>query len=261
MKIKTLSVTKLLAVLLLSVSCFGCEAKASNPLLEKLLSASDDREFSHALLDYGTLQTEDIPVVVKATNSSSSRQRKNAALLLNLCRQAGCGEAQVKVIRETNDVTVWAILVETASRTDEKVLREKPDLLTKALASEDGEVLAPALRVALKINHEGIQEKILKLLDSKDPKVLEVVLNNLSPALAKQEAAHLTRMLDDSKTYGDVDMEIALALVRAEDSQYYPNIKAFVERLRKKAATIIFLMKPFLVKTNKWLIFFGRLPE
>lgn len=225
--------TRLLAVLLISFSFLGCESRASNPLLERLLSASDDREFNKALVDYGTLQTEDVAVVVKATKSSRDRRRKNAAWLLKLCRQASCGEAQVKVVRETRDVMVWASLVETASATDEKVLRERPELLNKALASEDGELLAPALRVALKINHEGIQEKILKLLDSKDVKVLEVVLNNLSPALARQEAPRLARMLDDNKTYGDVEMELAMALIRADDPQYYPNIKAFVERLKK----------------------------
>lgn len=240
MNIKTLSVTTFLVVLLITFFCSGCETKASNPFLEKLLSATDDREFSKSLLDYGTLQNEDVPVVVKATKSSASLRRKNAALLLNLCRQAGCGESQVKVVRETNDVTVWAILVETASHADEKILREKPDLLTKALASEDGEALAPALRVALKINHEGIQARVLKLLDSRDTKVLEVVLNNLSPAFARQEAARLARMLDDEKTYGDVEMEIALALVRADDAQYYPNIKAFVERLKKSNSDHMF---------------------
>ena len=233
MKIKTLSVTKWFAVILISLSCLSCETRASNPFLEKLLSASDDNEFNKALLDYGTLQPEDVAVVVKSTKSSTGRRRKNAAWLLNLCRQPSCGEAQVKVVRETTDVTVWAILVESAARTDEKVLREKPDMLNKALASEDGELLAPALRVALKINQEGIQERIRKLLDSKDPKVLEVVLNNLSPALAKQEAARLASMLDDNKTYGDVEMELAMALIRADDANYYPNIKAFVDRLKK----------------------------
>ncbi len=234
MEIKTLPATKFLALLLISATCFGCGNISLNPLLEKALNASDDREFNHALVDYGTLQNEDVPAVVKATKSSDGQRRKNAAWLLKLCRQASCGEAQVKVVRETNDVMVWAILVETASRTDEKVWREKPDLLNQALASEDGELLAPALRVALKINHDGIQEKILKLLDSRDSKVLEVVLNNLSPALAKQEAARLARMLDDDKTYGEVEMEIAMALVRAEDARYYPNLQAFVGRLKKE---------------------------
>jgi hypothetical protein len=138
----------------------------------------------------------------------------------------------VKVVRETNDVMVWAILVETASGTDEKVLREKPDLMNKALASDDGELLAPALRVALKINDQGTQERLLKLLDSKDPKVLKVVLANLSPGLAKQEAQRLARMLDDDKTYGDVEMDLAMALIRANDAQYQPTIRAFVERLK-----------------------------
>lgn len=217
----------------------------SNPYLEKLLSASDDREFNDALSIYGTLKSEDVPVVVKAIDVSSSRRRKNAALMLSLCRQDGCRESSVNVVRKTNDVTVWAILVETAARTDETILREKPDLLKKALASEDAELLAPALRVALKINREGIQEQILKLLDSKDMKVLEVVLNNLSPAFAKQEAARLARMLDDDKTYGDVEMEIALALVRADDSQYHPNVKAFVARLKKARRDHMFFNEAF----------------
>lgn len=234
------TLTYVVILLLPVLSCASSEAAASNPFLESLLNASDDREFNKALSIYGTLQQEDVGTVVKATDSYSGRRRKNGAMMLNLCRQDRCKEAQIDVVRKSKDVMVWAILVETAGKSDEKILREKPDFLTDALASDDAELLAPALRVAIKIEREGIQEKILKLLDSKDTKVLEIVLNNLSPAIATQESARLAQMLEDKKTYGDVDMQIAIALIRGADPKYYPNIKAFIDRLKSEKSDHLF---------------------
>ncbi len=230
----------IIALLLPVLACGSKEAASSNPFLENLLNASDDREFSKALLIYGPLQSEDVGIVVKATDSYSGRRRKNGAMMLNLCRQESCKDAQLNVVRKTRDVTVWAVLVETAAKNDDKLLREKPEMLTKALASDNADILAPALRVAIKIEREGIQEKVLKLLDSKDPKVLEVVLNNLSSTIAKQESQRLAGMLEDEKTYGGVEMQIALALIRGADPQYYPNIRAFIDRLKRDKSDHLF---------------------
>ncbi len=229
------------AILLLPVlACGSSEAAAKNPFLENLLASSDDREFNKALVIYGSLQSEDVETVVKATDSSWKRRRKNAALMLNLCRQDNCGAEQLKVVRRTKDVTLWAILVETAAKTDEKLLKERPEMLTETLASDDAELLVPGLRVALKIGRDGIQDQVRKLLDSKDVRVLEVVLTNLSPEVAKQESPRLARMLADEKTYGDVDMQIVTALVRGGDSQYEPDIKFFIDRLKKERSDHMF---------------------
>jgi len=223
-----------LALLFPALACGSSEATSKNPFLENLLAASDDREFSKALSIYGSLQREDVETVVKATDSSSKRRRKNAALMLNLCRQDNCGEEQRTVVLRTKDVTVWTILIETAAKEDEKLLRERPELLTKALASEEPDLLAPALRVALKIRLEGIDDQVRKLLDSTNEKILDVVLGNLSAEIAKEESPRLARMLADQKTYGNVEMQIAVALIRGADSQYEPDIKAFVDRLKQQ---------------------------
>ena len=222
------------------LACGVSEAASKNPFLESVLNASDDREFNKALSIYGPLQAEDVKTVVKATDSYSTKRRKYGAMMLSLCRVDGCGDQQREVVRKTKDAVVWAVLVETAAKDDEKFLSEKPELLEKALASDNSELLAPALRVGLKIGHEGIQEKVRKLLDSTDPKILEVVLNNLSADVAKQESPHLARMLADEKTYGDVDMQIALALIKGEDAQFYPDIKAFIERLKSERSDHLF---------------------
>ncbi|CAN5346196.1 hypothetical protein BH10ACI2_BH10ACI2_23920 [soil metagenome] len=221
------------------IACSSSEA-TGNPFLENLLNASDDREFSKALSIYGSLQNEDVPTVAKAAESYSGRRRKNAAMMMNLCRQESCKEIQINIVRKTKDLSVWATLVETAGKTDEAVLRERPDFLTKALASDDPDLLAPALRVGIKVEHDGIQKRIVELLDSKSPKVLEVVINNLSPMIAKQESARLSNMLADEETYGDVEMEIAIALIRGADPNYYPNIRAFINRLKAQKSDHLF---------------------
>ena len=224
--------TPFLILIMLVVAC-GSTASASNPYLETLLGASDDREFNNALSIYGTLKAEDVGDVVKAVESSSTKRRKYGAWMLKLCRLDSCHQPQIDEVRKTKDVVVWANLVEVAGKNEAAVLRERPEMLTKALDSEEAEILAPALRVALKIERDGINEKCRMLLDSKDEKILEVVLNNLSPSVARQESPRLVKMLEDDKTYHGVSMQIAMAIIRGEDNQYYPQIKAFVDRLKK----------------------------
>lgn len=226
------------AVLACVLACRSTEA-ADNPFLENLLSASDDRAFNKALSIYGTLKSEDVAIVVRSTASKEEQRRRNAAMMLNLCRQDECPAAQAGVVHQTEDVAVWAILIERAARDNENLLGERPELLTNALASDDPELLAPALRVALKVGHEGIQEKCRLLLGSKDRKVLEVVLDNLSPAVAKQEADRLLVMLTDN-AYDNVSMKIAMAIVRTGDQRYHPQIKTYLDGLKADKSDYMF---------------------
>ena len=99
MRTKILPAARILILLCTSIACFGCQASASNPFLEKILRASSDNEFNEALLNYGTLQSEDVPDVTKAIKAYSSQRRKNAARMLRLCRQMSCGQEQVDAVR------------------------------------------------------------------------------------------------------------------------------------------------------------------
>lgn len=207
---------------------------ASNPFLEAILSAKDDRDFNEALIVYGTLQEEDVKDVIVALRSSRERRRKYASWMLKLCRVDGCRQPQFDTVRKTDDLIVWANLIEVAGRNEPAVLKERDDLMTQALETSDAETLAPALRVAIAINRKGIDEKCRTLLNSKDEKVLEIVLENLSPDIAKQEAPRLAVMLADEKGYDNVAMELSMAIIRSGDEQYHPQIMTFIERLRRQ---------------------------
>jgi hypothetical protein len=188
----------------------ACENGLQGALLAKALGADDSGEFNEALGEHGPVQAAELPCLVDAATSWSSKKRRFAAVLMTLVRSddpAIVRAAQIRIATETDDPVVWATLVrdlldapEVAEEAQGAVGR--PEMIEKAMAfTEDddpeleGAVQAAGLRAGLHAKVEGIDAELSRRLDARDDTLL-VALDALPPETARAELPRLLQMLE-----------------------------------------------------------------
>lgn len=240
------SLTALLILLGVIVACRGGSSRApTNPLLESLLDASNDKEFNERFYLHGTVREEELPAIFEATTSSWPNRRRHGASLLCTTVKGNAAELQKRVVLETKYLELWAIELDCTLDRDESLAGKRPDMIKSALESSDPLTLSVGLRAATLSNYPGAHEQARKYLDNKDPKVRAAAVSGLSPEDIHELLPRLKQMIANEQDE-DTFILIAKSLIRTNDNDATDVVSKQLETLKEKGDTL-------------WLHFFNDL--
>jgi hypothetical protein len=230
------------ALLLMLLATFACSTLQAYGDLSALVEARDDKAFDDALRAHGPVREDELPLILKAVDHSSARQRRNAAQLLRLVHgdRNRIAAAQSKVVAETKDVIVWAIVLDAlldprSGANREEVAGKRREMIEAALHHDEGLVRSVGIKAAILVSRPGIEEIIKKHLGDQNTKVQLVVLDALTPKYALENLATLRLMLSDydagAKKYAsELYVSLVNALVRSEAPEAYTAVRASLEK-------------------------------
>lgn len=200
------------------------EQATRQSMLHQLLSETDRRRFAELLVRHGAVTGDEISQLVTETAAASAATRKNAARLLTLARDPAAGLALRQVLSKTDDVDVFALalgslLDRIEGQSDGKgIATMRPELVQKALRSEDAEVAGAGLRAAWLAGLSAANQELGRKLDSPDARQRETALAILAKSGPGPFQPKLSALLLSSETSALSSAEpIYEALFRSSD--------------------------------------------
>jgi len=150
-------------------------------LLKQAITAPTDRERGEALRRHGPIREDEIPYLVSKAQSSFGTLRKGAVRLLCLSPAPSAKDALRSLIKETDDVEVWALALAEFLDTDSaKTLAElSPKQIPEALAHKDPVVAGVGMRAGLLTGVPGLREQLETRLAKGSREEKEAVLKAL----------------------------------------------------------------------------------
>lgn len=151
-------------------------------LLKQAMTSPTDRERSEAIRRHGPIREDEIPYLVSKAQSSFGSLRKGAVRLLSLSPAKRAKDALQALIKETDDVEVWAIaLSEFLDADSAKSLAElSSKRIPEALAHKDPAVAGVGMRAGLLIGMPGLHEQLETRLAAGSGEEKEFVLKALA---------------------------------------------------------------------------------
>jgi hypothetical protein len=224
----------LLTLLCLSLGCSvsGDTSSASDPILEKVLSARNEKEFNEAYVQHGAIREDELQAIYKATGSSTDYRRLNAAKLLRTTTKGNAIELEHKALMETKDVVVWAIMLDALLEKEPELAGKRPEMIKAALERKDGETLGVGLRAGALSNYPGIRETARKYLDSPDEHVRAAAVSGLTVEDVRELQTRLADMLLKEKDE-DTFILLAKALIRTHDTNAATVVVQALEKLKQ----------------------------
>ncbi|MEZ4320460.1 MAG: hypothetical protein R3F61_23470 [Myxococcota bacterium] len=218
-----------------------------NPVLAPLLRASD-AQFDDLLLQHGPVEQVELPCIVQAATGRGAERQARAAGLLVIAHgdRAVIGAAQRQVFAETDNVVVWAKLMEgfQQEHADDLVALAgaRPELVAEAIAYTDASprlqarVRNAGLRAGVLAGVPGIEATVLERIGSSDADEASVALDAMPATLCAREKARLVALLDAYEAGAELTGLRALvfrstvaALVRASDPEAWERARQAVE--------------------------------
>ena len=213
----------------------GCKASSapSNRLLENLLDAPTEKDFSERFYLHGSIREEELTAIFEATSSRRDYRRRNAANALCATNKGNAADLQHRVVLETKYVEAWAIELDCVLENDQTIASKRPDMIKAALADSNPKILAVGLRAASLSNYPGAHELARKYLDHKDPKVRAAAVSGLSSEDVRELLPRLNEMIakeNDEDTF----ILLAKSLVRTNDDSATGVVVKALENLKAK---------------------------
>jgi hypothetical protein len=211
----------------------GDTATSSDPSLEKILAAGNEKDLSEALLQHGPIREDELQTLYKTTGSSTDYRRRNAARMLRTTRKGNAVELEHKVLMETKDVRVWEIMLDSLLEKEPELAGKRPEMIKAALESKDAETLSVGLRAGGLSNYPGIRETARKYLDSPDNQVRAAAVSGLTAEDVRELQPRLTEMLMKEKDE-DTFISLAKALIRTQDPNAAAAVVQALEQLQQQ---------------------------
>lgn len=206
----------LLLPLLWGCPLMSAENKMENPLLESLLSSSDEDQFGQRLRLHGPVTDGEVPALIKEATARNERRRRNATELLRLNRSPQASAALADVAAHTKDELQYTIAMGgLLTQEDARVAKlGRPELAEKAFSSADPQARAVAVQIMVQTHHPKAEQAVDKALTDSNSRVRKAALKSaIAGNPAKYKPLFTSELLKEETQFSQVDLYGALAQI------------------------------------------------